>query len=169
MFSCYVTISQNICGSLTQLSGPFSDLSYRSHSSSRNTSYVFRNLSRYNRSRVCVVSWIVVRSLTRFATGDLLDRLILCAYIVLCVVNPKRPTVPVPPRITERIWIEVPGGGQFTRFPWILDRVHSIWESRGATSAAGTTRGSPRVGAAADRPFVGRAFESGVASRSAPD
>src|SRR6266704_4376032 len=88
--------------------------------------------------------------LDTFCHGDLLDRLILCAYIVLCIVNPMRPAVPVPPRITERIWIEVAGGGQFTRFPWILDRVRSIRESRPATSAAGPTRGSPRVGAAAD-------------------
>ncbi len=68
LFSCYVTISENICGSLTQLRGLFSDRSYASHSSSRNSSYVFRNFRRYSRSRVCVVSWIVVRSLTRFAT-----------------------------------------------------------------------------------------------------
>ena len=52
-----------------------------------------------------------------FCHGDPLDHIILYAHIVLCVVNPKRPAVPVPPRITERIWMEAVGGSKFTLFP----------------------------------------------------
>ena len=42
--------------------------SYTSQSSCKKSSYVLRNFSRYRRSRVSVVSWIVVSSLTLFAT-----------------------------------------------------------------------------------------------------
>ena len=167
MFSCYVTILENIRGSLTQPGPPFSDRSYASHSSWRNSSYVLRNFRRYNRSRVCVVSWIVVRSLTRFATVISSHHSPMCAISTMGCQT-EMPTVPIAPRITERIRIEVAGGSQLTRFPRILDRVLLALRTD-ATSASGTTRGSPQVGAAADRPSVGRAFESGVASRSARD
>jgi len=56
LFSCYMTILENICGTLTQLSPPFPERSYKSHNSMRNSSYVFRNFRRYRRSRVCVVN-----------------------------------------------------------------------------------------------------------------
>src|SRR2546430_16479566 len=72
--------------------------------------------------------------LDTFFHGYPLDHIILYAHIVLCVVNPKRPAVPVPPRITERIWMEAVGGSKFTFFPRILNRVLFAWGRRSPTS-----------------------------------
>src|SRR3989304_1734621 len=63
------------------------DCSNASHNSCRNSSYVLRNFSRYRRSRVSVVSWIVVSSLTRFATDVTLGTIVLWGHIGLWIVN----------------------------------------------------------------------------------
>src|SRR2546428_12271090 len=109
-----MTILENICGTLTQLSVPFPERSYKSQSSMRNSSYVFRNFRRYRRSRVCVVNWIVVRSLMRFATEISSNHSVMCAHSTMCCQY-EDPAAPVAARITECEWNQGAGDDQIVR------------------------------------------------------
>src|SRR3989449_5163520 len=104
-----MTILENICGTLTQLSLPFPERSYKSQSSMRNSSYVFRNFRRYRRSRVCVVNWIVVRSLIRFATEISSNHSVMWTHSTMCCQY-EAPAAPVAARITECEWNQGAGG-----------------------------------------------------------
>src|SRR5436309_14371541 len=130
LFSCYMIILENIRGTLIQLSSPFPERSYWSHSSTRNSSYVFRNFKRYRRSRVCVVSWIVVSCLIRFATEISADHSVRCTHSTMCCQD-AAPAAPIAVRITECEWNQGTGGDQIARSTGTFDKLSARAGERG--------------------------------------
>src|SRR3989304_1533586 len=129
------------------------DCSNASHNSCRNPSYVLRNFSRYRRSRVSVVSWIVVSSLTRFATGVTLGTIVLWGHIGLWIVNSGPRIHSVDRTGTERHRGRGRSGRFLQEFRLDFSSLHVVQERGLDRRASGSDRASTQACPDHDRPL----------------